>query len=116
MKVRFAFNFNETELRSIRASIGRSGVATRKECHIFVDRALRTALDKAPQPKASRVTREKPMPDTRTVESDGEEHDRLRAQRDRIARSYGHGVPPYSVRKALREATLAVGREEVARG
>lgn len=92
MKVRFAFNFGETELRSIRASIGRGGKATRKECYIFVDRAIRTALDKAPEAKAprARVKREAPTPDGRTSESEAQEHDRLRAQRDRIARMYKH--------------------------
>jgi hypothetical protein len=58
-----------------------------------------------------------------TKESPEHEHDRLRAQRERIAAVYGHQPkqgrsvmavtpPTYAVRKQLREATLMVGREE----
>ena len=54
MKVRTAFTFTETELRTLRAALGRGGVATRKECLTFIDRAVRTAIDAAPTPKAKR--------------------------------------------------------------
>lgn len=54
MKVNNAFMFDETQLRTVRAAIGRGGKATRKECRVFIDRAIRSALDAAPEPKAKR--------------------------------------------------------------
>jgi hypothetical protein len=89
MKVRFAVGFDEAQLRSIRASIGRGGKATRKECQVFIDRAVRLALDKAPEAKPVRVKRAKPEPEVTREESTTEEHDRLRATRERIAKHYG---------------------------
>lgn len=55
MKVRTGFTFDDEQLRSVRAAIGRGGKATRKECLTFIDRAVRTALDAAPTPRRARV-------------------------------------------------------------
>lgn len=86
MKVCTAFQFDETQLRTVRAAHGRGGKATREECRTFIDRAIRTALDDAPTPKPARVKREKPTPVAPVVRDE-------RKERDRIARAYGHGVP-----------------------
>ena len=54
MKVKTGFMFEEADLRRIRASVGRGGIATRSECRIFIDRAVREALKDAPEPKPAR--------------------------------------------------------------
>lgn len=110
MKVRVAFSFDEVQLRTIRASIQRGGKATRKECVTFIDRAVRDALDKAPEPKRKPVKREKGDPSARPVVKVEDEQAATIAQRDRIAAIYRHKVPSYETRKQLREQTLAVGR------
>ena len=92
MKVRAAFNFTEDELRSIRAAHGRGGKATRKESVTFIDRAVRKALDDAPEPKATRVKREKTNPSARAVVEPEQETVAAIAQRERIARLYRHGL------------------------
>lgn len=67
MTVKTRFNFTDEEVRTIRAAIGRGGKATRKECVVFIDRAVRTALAAAPEPKRRQPKREKgegmPVPD-----------------------------------------------------
>lgn len=103
MKVKTAFQFDEQQLRTIRASIGRGGKATRAESRIFIDRAVRKALDDAPEPKrVSRVKREAPKPDPRASESEDQELARHRQQRDRIARTMkvamAHPASPEAVR------------------
>jgi hypothetical protein len=54
MKVRVAFSFEETQLRTIRAAIGRGGRATRNECVVFINRAVTKAIEAAPEPKPAR--------------------------------------------------------------
>lgn len=111
MKVRYAASFDELDLRTVRAAIGRGGKATRKECVVFIDRAVRAALKAAPDPKPARTPRSKgPSPTARPV-VENEEQATIE-QRNRIASLYKHEVKPpsYETRKALREATLAVGR------
>ncbi len=54
MRVNAAFDFPEPQLRSIRAALGRGGVATRKDCRVFILRAVEAALKAAPTPKAAR--------------------------------------------------------------
>lgn len=110
MKVRSGFTFDETDRRLIRATFGRGGMATRKEAVQFIDRAIRKALENAPEPKPKRVKREKKDPSARPVVAPEQEQAATIQQRDRIAAAYGHTVPSYSVRKQLREQTLAVGR------
>lgn len=93
MKVRYAVNFEEHDLRTIRAAIGRGGKATRKECAIFIDRAVRDAVKRAPEPKPARAKTpktEKPMTRQLTDETPEQERARLSAERDRIARQFGH--------------------------
>lgn len=90
MTVNHRFAFTEDELRTIRAAIGRGGKATRKECAVFINRAVKAALDAAPEPKAKRVKRVKTDPSARPVVVD--EHADAIAQRNRIARLYRHSV------------------------
>lgn len=110
MVIRWMVNLSEDELRTIRAAVGRGGKATRNECRIFIDRAVRKALHDAPEPKPKRMKHEKKDPSARTVVAPENEQAATIQQRDRIAAAYGHTVPSYSVRKRLREQTLAVGR------
>lgn len=90
MKVRYAVNLEEHDLRSIRAAIGCGGKATRKECVTFIDRAVRKAIKDAPDPKPARTRQPKPAPAVKTVETPEQEHERLSAERDSIARKFGH--------------------------
>lgn len=113
MQIRTKFTLDETDLRTIRASIGRGGKASRKECVVFIDRAVRTAIEKAPAPKAKRA-----RPDAETLRQQVEnghaalypngcpllcepcakrlgitqetERERTRRVRDSIARKFGH--------------------------
>lgn len=54
MKANFSLDFTELDRRTVRASVGRGGQATRKELRIFVERAIRAALHNAPEPKPKR--------------------------------------------------------------
>jgi hypothetical protein len=62
MKANFSFDFTELDRRTVRASVGRAGQATRKELRIFVERAIRTALHAAPEPKPKRQKKVAPPP------------------------------------------------------
>ena len=67
MKVNIGFELSEAELRRLRAGIGRSGMATRKEVRIFVDRVVRSAVASLPEPKPKRAScppPPKPKPST----------------------------------------------------
>ena len=87
MKVWTAFSLSETELRTIRAAVGRGGRATRKECVVFIDRAVRDALRRAPDPKPARRKRlpappAAPVPDAPPVDEStaaSRNRDRIRA-------------------------------------
>lgn len=61
MKVRTAFTFEDRTLRTIRAALGRGGVATRKDCVTFIERAVAQALAGAPTPKPARTKRPTPV-------------------------------------------------------
>lgn len=82
MKVVTRFSFDEGQLRTIRAAHGRGGVATRKECQTFIDRAVRAALDEAPDPRPKRRPKPKPEPKAPLPEKDPT------AERKRIGRLY----------------------------
>lgn len=90
MKVRTGFAFTDEELRTIRAAINRGGKATRKEALVFIDRAVRDAMKDAPAPKPVRKRAAKPEPTITPKETPEQERERLRRQRDRIAKFYGH--------------------------
>lgn len=119
MKVKFLFSFDEPQLRQIRAAIGRGGVATRKECVVFIDRAVRAAIDAAPTPKRPRTISPAdpiaiaasharayptgcPQLCAACVERLGTAHEtdveRLRRVRANIARKFGHQGPKAVVR------------------
>jgi hypothetical protein len=88
MTVVVRFELSEAQLRTIRASYGRGGVATRKESSLFINRAVTGALDTAPAPKPKRgvrVTPERPVvaPAVCTC-GDGPLCATCRAKRDRI--------------------------------
>lgn len=51
MKVNTGFDLNEEVLRRIRARDERGGVATRKEVRIFIEVAVRTAIEMLPPAK-----------------------------------------------------------------
>jgi len=68
MRIRVVFEFSETQLRTIRASYKRGGKATRKESSIFINRAVTTALDAAPEPAPARKKVVKPPPPPPPVE------------------------------------------------
>jgi hypothetical protein len=61
MKVNIPLELSEHDLRRVRAGIGRSGTATRKETRIWVDRVVRDALAKLPEPQLRRA-RPSPSP------------------------------------------------------
>ncbi len=70
MKVNIPLELSETDLRKVRAGINRSGLATRKEIRIFVDRVVRKAITDLPEPKVRRkleraatVVQSNPEPD-----------------------------------------------------
>lgn len=63
MKTNIAFDFSELDRRTVRAALKRGGMATRKELRIFVDRAIRDALAKAPEPKPKRQKKAAPVVD-----------------------------------------------------
>jgi hypothetical protein len=91
MTVIVRFSFGEDALRTVRAAIGRGGKATRKECQVFIDRAVRKALEHAPEPKRQQPKRAKgPNPTLRAAVPVEREQDAAQAERDRIARIYGH--------------------------
>lgn len=93
MKVRAAFQFDEVQLRTIRASIGRGGRATRKECAVFINRAVSKALDAAPDPKPVR-RKVKKVETWKRAEcrcTDDAKCAACRQSHARIAAQYGHG-------------------------
>ena len=65
MKVNTGFVFTEDQLRTVRAALKRGGVATRKECRMFVTRAVEAALHAAPEPKPKRRPAPAPAPETK---------------------------------------------------
>jgi len=90
MRVIVRFELSEAQLRTIRASYGRGGVATRKEASLFVNRAVDGALDRAPEPKPKRTARVAPKPPVVPVVCTCRDDDdaplcpACRAKRDRI--------------------------------
>jgi len=54
MKVNHKFEFAERDRQLIRAALGRRGLSSRTETRIFIERAVREALDRAPEPKVRR--------------------------------------------------------------
>lgn len=54
MKINLSLDVTDQDRRTVRAAIGRGGVATRKEIRIFAERAIRGALAAAPEPKPRR--------------------------------------------------------------
>jgi hypothetical protein len=92
MRVRVVFEFNETQLRTIRASYKRGGKATRKESSIFINRAVTTALDAAPEPApARRKVVKPPPPPPPPVLTEAEERDAERGKLANIRKLYRHG-------------------------
>jgi len=87
MKVRTVFTFEELQLRTIRAALGRGGKATRKECVTFIDRAVRAALDKAPEAKPARAKLLKAAPKPRPTIG-AETTEQAIAQREHIKGMY----------------------------
>lgn len=65
MKTNIAFDFSELDRRTVRAALKRGGMASRKELRIFVDRAVRDALAKAPEPKPKRQKKAAPVVDAK---------------------------------------------------
>lgn len=89
MKVRTGFNFDDGQLRTIRAAVGRGGVATRRECVTFIDRAVRDALAKAPDPRPARKRAPKAEPPApEPVLTDDQERQQAIARRDKIRRLF----------------------------
>lgn len=89
MKVNAAFTFSDDQLRSIRAAHGRGGAATRKECRIFIARAVEAALHAAPEAKPKRRPVPKPAPPPKPVDlTDDEEREQSRLQREKIRKLY----------------------------
>ena len=62
MKIHLSLELTDTDRRTVRAAIGRGGVATRKEVRIFAERAIRGAIAAAPDPKPKRAARPAPPP------------------------------------------------------
>lgn len=90
MKVRAMFEFNETVLRGIRARDGRGGKATRKEAKAWVDLLLRVGTTGLPAPKV-RAPKAKDI--SRRLEPTlVDTPEAARAQRNRIAKHYGHAT------------------------
>jgi hypothetical protein len=93
LKVVTAFNFLDEDLRTVRAAHGRKGKATRKECRMFVERAVRLALQAAPEPAPARKKAAAPRETfaatactcTETVLCPA-----CKAARERIAKTFGH--------------------------
>jgi len=54
VRVNLSLELTDHDRRTVRATIGRGGVATRKEIRIFAERAIRGAIAAAPEPKRSR--------------------------------------------------------------
>lgn len=88
MKVVSRFSLDETALRTIRAAHGRGGVASRRECVTFIDRAVREALDKAPEPRPARKRVVKPAPVPPVVLTDEQERERAIANREKIRKLF----------------------------
>jgi len=87
MKVIYKRGFDDLALRTVRAALGRGGRATRKECVLFIDRAIGTALAKAPEPRPARVKRPKVADRLATTPVDTP--DGARAAKERISKLYG---------------------------
>lgn len=105
MRVNVAFEFSEAQLRIIRATFGRGGVATRKDSRLFINQAVAAAFRVAPEPKPKRTARPAPEPPKAAplVCECGDDEDAPlcamhRAKRDQIL---GRGGKPL---KALRGA------------
>lgn len=88
MKVISKHNFDEATLRTIRAAHGRGGVASRKECLTFIDRAVRDALAKAPDPRPTRKRAPKPAPEPPTLLTEDQERAQAIERRERIRKLF----------------------------
>lgn len=89
MKVHTDFVFSDEQRRSIRAALGRGGAATRKECRIFISRAVEAAMKAAPEAKPKRRPVPKPAPPPPPVDlTDDEEREQSRLQREKIRKLY----------------------------
>jgi hypothetical protein len=92
MRVRVVFDFSETQLRTIRASYKRGGKATRKESAIFINRAVATALDAAPEPRPARKkVKPPPPPPPPVVLTEEGEREAERVKLANIRKLYRHG-------------------------
>ena len=54
MKVVHKFELAETDRQRIRAALGRRGLSSRMETRVFIERAVREALSRTPEPKVRR--------------------------------------------------------------
>lgn len=54
MRINLPLELTDTERRTVRAALGRGGVATRKEIRVFAEHAIRSAISAAPAPKPVR--------------------------------------------------------------
>jgi len=86
------FNFNEDTLRAIRASLGRGGIATRKEVKAFVEVAVHAALKSAPPPKRRRPKAAVIEKRASMAVTPAETPDEVKAVRAKIAKVFGHKV------------------------
>lgn len=96
MKVRAAFTFDDLALRTVRAAHGRGGKATRKECIVFIDRAVSEALKRAPDPKPARVKRPRASKPAGFTPPGSETSEEARAARERIRKLYRCAPPRVS--------------------
>jgi hypothetical protein len=85
MRVNHAFEFSDDTLRTIRAALGRGGAATRKECRVFIARAVEAALKAAPTPKPKRAKVAKVKADPMAVVAPPTETDEAALDRKRKA-------------------------------
>lgn len=88
MKVNIGLVLNDEQLRTIRAALGRGGVATRKECRYFVERAIEAALKAAPDPKPKRRPVPKPVVVVPPTVTEDEEVREWRVKRAAIKKMY----------------------------
>ena len=107
MKVNIGLVLNDDQLRTIRAALGRGGVATRKECRYFVERAIEAAFKKAPEPKPKRRPVPKKVVVVPPVVTEDEEIIEGRKIREKIRKMYrissapeDLGIQPVATAKA----------------